>query len=168
MFYLLSKNIHGILERAWLYNKLKGGLPTYIISGPFFFKKKDTGESRYLRAETELDKKLYTRQPSAAAEARQISGAQGWEGEGVRGQSPPPPCWGWPGGPGRGGWVGGLEGFGFRRVTVALLREGMDVWLGAEVLRADGFANAWYLKHGMGSFLQMNCIPFFTCIGGCI
>ena len=57
------------------------------------------------------DRKVPTRQPSAAAEARQISGAQGWEGEGVRGQSPPPPCWGWPG---RGGWVGGLEGFWFR------------------------------------------------------
>ena len=99
-----------------------------------------------------------TRQPGAAAEARLISGAQGWEGEGVRGQSPPPPCWGWPG---SGGWVGGLEGFWFREGDRCVVSGGKwDCGLAAEVLRSDGLANAWYLKHGMGRFLEMSCSPY--------
>ena len=44
--------------------------------------------------------------------------------------------------------------------TVALFLEGMDEWLATEVLRADGLANAWYLNHGMGCFVEMDCSPY--------
>ena len=77
--------------------------------------------------------RIRTRQPGAAAEARLILGVQDWEGVG-RGQSAPPPRWGWPG---SGGWFDGFEGFVLVG-TAALFREGMDEWLATEVLRADG------------------------------
>ena len=69
----------------------------------------------------------WTRQPSAAAEARQISGAQGWEGGGCGGKAPRPRVGG---GRDAGGGLAVWRVFGFGRVTVALLREGMGLWIG--------------------------------------
>ena len=75
-----------------------------------------------------------TRQPGAAAEARLISGAQGWEGVGVRGQSPPPPRWGWPG---CGNWSCGFGGCVLVGTAALLLRMWMCV--AVSVLRVGGW-----------------------------